>query len=250
MADEELFRQAKEQMLGKMQGERGIGTMKEKSVHSVLKFYYAPDERYHEVKVGTHVADTCVDGEIHEIQTRQFYKLCGKLDAFIHDFRLDVTIVYPVSVENTIFWIDPETGEVSNSKTVKSPKKIYGIFRELYGIRDYLEEENLHLCIACLKTEDYRLLDGYGKEKKKRATKTDKIPVEFRDELCFEKIKNAVSLFPKDLPDEFTTADFRKVTGLGTNDASVALLLFYRLGMLEWEKEGRGYKYRKLSARN
>ena len=37
MAERELFLKAKETMLGKMQGERGIGTMSEKSVHSVLK---------------------------------------------------------------------------------------------------------------------------------------------------------------------------------------------------------------------
>lgn len=105
--DQSLFQAAKEQMLGKMQGERGIGTLSEKSVHSVLKFYYAPDEKYHEVKVGTHLADTCVDGEIHEIQTRQFYKLNDKLEEFLNTFGMEVTIVYPVSVENTIclMWI-------------------------------------------------------------------------------------------------------------------------------------------------
>ena len=51
-ADQSLFQAAKEQMLGKMQGERGIGTLSEKSVHSVLKFYYAPDEKYHERQRG------------------------------------------------------------------------------------------------------------------------------------------------------------------------------------------------------
>ena len=200
MVDEKLFQNAKDQMLWKQQGERGIGTLSEKSVHSVLKFYYAPDEKYHEVKIGTHVADTCVDGEIHEIQTRNFYKLNDKLEEFLNTFGMDVTIVYPVSVENTIFWIDPETGEVNKSKTVKTPKKIYCVFRELYGIHKHLDHPGLHLCIACLKTEDYRLLDGYGKDLKKRTTKTDKVPVEYREELYFERIKDAVSIFPDVLP--------------------------------------------------
>ena len=246
MVDKQLFQNAKEQMLGKIQGERGIGTLSEKSVHSVLKYYYAPDEKYHEIKVGTHFADACMDGEIYEIQTRQFYKLNGKLDEFINTFGMDVTIVYPVSVENTILWIDPETGEVQKSKTSKTPKKIYKIYRELYGIRDYLDNPKLHLCIACLQTEDYRLLDGYGKDKKKRATKTDKIPVEYRSELCFDKVKDAASVFPVNLPEEFTVADFKKATGLGTNDASVGLLLFYRLGMLERRKEGRSFLYKRI----
>ena len=243
--DQSLFQAAKEQMLGKMQGERGIGTLSEKSVHSVLKFYYAPDEKYHEVKVGTHLADTCVDGEIHEIQTRQFYKLNDKLEEFLNTFGMEVTIVYPVSMENTIIWIDPETGEVKKSKTTKTPKKIYKVFRELYGIRNYLDHPNLHLTIAELVTEDYRLLDGYGKEKKKRATKTDKVPTAFCEEIHFERIKDAVSLLPNTLPKEFTTADFGHETGLKSADCSVGLLLLYRLGVLDREKAGRAYLYRR-----
>ena len=244
--DTELFAKAKEQMLGKFQGERGIGTLSEKSVHSVLKYYYAPNEKYHEIPVGTHVADACVDGEIYEIQTRQFYRMNGKLKEFLDEFGMDVTIVYPVSVENTIFWIDPETGEVTGGRVSKTPKKIYKVFRELYGIRDYLDNPKLHLSVPMLKTEDYRLLDGFGREKKKRATKTDKIPVELKEELYFERIKDAVSLFPEDLPQEFTAPEFGKKAGLGANDAGVALLLFYRLGMLEREKQGRGFLYRRI----
>ena len=243
--DPELFKKAKEQMLGKFQGERGIGTLSEKSVHSVLKFYYAPDEKYHEVPIGTHVADACVDGEIYEVQTRQFYRMNDKLKEFLDGFGMEVTIVYPVSVENTIFWIDPETGEVTPGKTAKTPKKIYKVFRELYGIRDFLDNPKLHLAVPLLKTEDYRLLDGFGKEKKKRATKTDRVPVELKEELHFDRIKDAISLLPEDLPEEFTAAEFGKKTGLGANDGGVALLLFYRLGVLDREKQGRGYLYKR-----
>ena len=244
MVDEALFAKAKEKMLGKMQGERGIGTLAEKSVHSVLKFYYAPDERYHEVSVGSHVADACVDGEIYEIQTRQFYRLNGKLEEFMNTFGMDVTIVYPVSVVNTIFWIDPETGEVSRSRESHTPKRIYRIFRELYGIREHLDNPRLHLAIAALKTEDYRLLGGYGSEKKKRATKTDKVPVEFIEEYCYEEIKEAAGLLPVGLPAEFTAKDFARATALGANDASVGLLLLTRLGSISRRKgEGRTYLY-------
>ncbi len=244
MTDRSLFAKAKEQMLGKMQGERGIGTLSEKSVHSVLKFYYAPDEKYHEVNVGSHVADTCVDGEIHEIQTRQFYRLNAKLEEFLNTWEMEVTIVYPVSVVNTINWIDPETGEVRKSRTTKTPKKIYKIFRELYGIREYLDNPRLHLIIAELSTEDYRLLDGFGKEKKIRATKTDKVPTELLEERKFESLTDVVKLLPDTLPDEFTAKEFARLSALGPNDASVALLLLYRLGTVEREKKDKAYIYR------
>lgn len=243
MIDQALFQTAKEKMIVRSQGEKGVGTLSEKSVHSVLKYYYAPDEKYHEIPVGTHVADACVDGEIYEIQTRTFYRMNDKLDEFLNTWDMDVTIVYPVSVENTVIWIDPETGELSASKTTKTPKKIYKIFRELYGIRDYLEHPKLRLVLACLKTEDYRLLDGYGKDKKKRATKTDLIPTEFAEELYFEKCSDIVSLIPENLPEKFTVKEFAKATALGPNDASVGLLLLYRLGVLKREKEKNAYIY-------
>ena len=217
-------------------------------IHSVLKYYYAPDEKYHEVKVGTHVADTCVDGEIHEIQTRQFYRLNDKLGEFLNTWEMEVTIVYPVSVINTIIWIDPESGEVKKSRTTKTPKKIYKVFRELYGIRDYLDNPHLHLIIAELSTEDYRLLDGYGKEKKSRATKTDRVPVEFLNERRLDKLTDAVGLLPPDLPEKFTAKDFARLTALGPNDASVALLLLYRLGTVERKKAGRGFEYERKNA--
>ncbi len=245
MAERELFLKAKETMLGKMQGERGIGTMSEKSIHSVLKYYYAPNESYHEIPFGPYVADTCVDGEIHEIQTRQFYRMMNKLTFFINE-GAEVHIVYPVSVENTIIWIDPTTGVVQKSRTVKTPKRIYKVFRELYGIRELLDNEHLHLKLALLKTEDYRLLDGYGTDKKKRATKTDKIPVELVDEMVFEKLSETVSLLPDNLPEEFSVKEFAKSTALGKNDASVGLLLLHRLCAIKRRKEGREYIYKKM----
>lgn len=243
MIDRQLFQIAKERMIVRGQGEKGVGTLTEKSVHSVLKYYYAPDEKYHEIPVGTHVADACVDGEIYEIQTRQFYRMNEKLGEFLNTREMDVTIVYPVSVVNTIIWIDPETGEVNKSRTTKTPKKVYKVFRELYGIRDYLSHERLHLIIAELSTEDYRLLDGFGKEKKSRATKTDKVPVDFLCERRLDKLTDVVSLLPKDLPKRFTGKDFARLTALGPNDASVAVLLLHRLGVAERQKVGKSYEY-------
>ena len=69
-------------MIGALQGQNGIGTLREKTIHSVLKYYYAPDSVYHEIKIGSYVADICVDGEIFEVQTRNFNKMRDKLDFF------------------------------------------------------------------------------------------------------------------------------------------------------------------------
>lgn len=60
--DKALFSEACMQMIGALQGQNGIGTLREKTIHSVLKYYYAPNPAYHEIRIGTYVADICVDG--------------------------------------------------------------------------------------------------------------------------------------------------------------------------------------------
>ena len=58
--DQKLFSEACYKMIGALQGQNGIGTLREKTIHSVLKYYYAPDPVYHEIKIGSYVADICV----------------------------------------------------------------------------------------------------------------------------------------------------------------------------------------------
>ena len=50
-----LFFRSMLQMIGALQGQNGIGTLREKTIHSVLKYYYAPDSAYHEIKIGSYV---------------------------------------------------------------------------------------------------------------------------------------------------------------------------------------------------
>ena len=55
--DKKLFSEACQHMIGALQGQNGIGTLREKTIHSVLKYYYAPDPCYHEIRIGNYVAD-------------------------------------------------------------------------------------------------------------------------------------------------------------------------------------------------
>lgn len=254
--DEKLFEEAKNRMYGKVQGEKGIGTLSEKSVHSVLKYYFAPDEEFHEHKIGTFVADVCIDGEIYEIQTKQFYLMKRKLEYFLKEH--EVTIVYPVPLVNTLHWVecdnmDAPADNLKNSKnrhitgSRKTRKKgmPYLFFHELYGIKDFLHHPKLHFILAILSTEEYRLLDGYGPQKKIRATKTDKVPVELLDLITIRKPGDYKQLIPEGLPDEFTSNIFGKKAGIGRSLAGTALNILYELGVVERiGKNGNAYVYR------
>ena len=83
---------------------QGIGTLSEKTVHAVMKNYYAPDTDMHEIPIENFVADIYTGQEIIEIQTRAFHKMRRKLDAFLPLYP--VTIVYPIPHIKWLFWIE------------------------------------------------------------------------------------------------------------------------------------------------
>lgn len=263
--DEKLFEEAKNRMYGKVQGEKGIGTLSEKSVHAVLKYYFAPDEVFHEHKIGTFVADVCIDGEIYEIQTKQFYLMKRKLEYFLKEH--EVTIVYPVSLENTLHWVECDDecsrtnyydtslnktfADESKNRHIRTSRKTrkkgmpYLFFHELYGIKDFLHHPKLHFILAILSTEEYRLLDGYGPQKKIRATKTDKVPIKLLDLITIRGPEDYKQLLPENLPEEFTSDIFAKKAGIGRSLAGTALNVLYELDVVERiGKQGNAYLYR------
>ena len=79
MPDKEAFENAKKKIIGIDRQRLGIGTLSEKTVHAILKNYYQPDEDKQEIPIENYVADIYAEGEIIEIQTRQFDKMRGKL---------------------------------------------------------------------------------------------------------------------------------------------------------------------------
>lgn len=172
---------------------QGIGTLSEKTVHAVMKNYYAPDTDMHEIPIENFVADIYTGQEIIEIQTRAFNKMRRKLDAFLPLYP--VTIVYPIPHIKWLSWIDEETGETSPKR--KSPKtgNPYMAFIELYKIRPYLSNPNLHLKLALLDMEEYRLLNGWSRDKKKGSERYDRIPVKFAEESVSTEGKITCSLF-------------------------------------------------------
>ena len=169
------FTAAKERIIGKNRERNGIGTLSEKTVHAVLKNYYAPDETQHEIPVEGCVADIFNGKEIIEIQTRSFDRMRPKLERFLPLYP--VTIVYPIPYCKHVFWIDEETGEISGGR--KSPLKgsPYLAFKELYRIKAYLQDPNLTIRLTFLNMEEYKLLNGWSRDKKRGSSRYDRIPV-------------------------------------------------------------------------
>ena len=81
----------------------------------------------HEIPIENFVADIFTGQEIIEIQTRAFYKMRRKLDAFLPLYP--VTIVYPIPHIKWLSWIDEETGgDFAETQVTKDRKSLYGIY--------------------------------------------------------------------------------------------------------------------------
>lgn len=242
--DRDLFHSSCDKIMDRERTRQGIGTLGEKTLHAVLKQYLDPREEYHEQRCCGFVADILAEGEITEIQTRSFDRLRRKLDAFLETY--DVTIVYPIPAMKWVIWIDEETGEVTDKR--KSPKKgsYYHAFYELYKIKQYLNHPNLHLRLMLINMEEYRLLNGWSRDKKRGSSRYDRIPVELEDELYIASLPDYGVFLPDTLPEEFTSAEYAKSAKLTLRQAQTALnVLTYLETVKRSGKRGRSILYRK-----
>lgn len=241
--DQEAFERAKEKIIGVDRQRLGIGTLSEKTVHAILKNYYQPDEDHQEIPIDNFVADIYQDGEIIEIQTRQFDRLRRKLDAFLPLYP--VTVVYPIPRQRWLIWIDEETGEMTSKR--KSPKRgsVYTAFRELYKIKSYLNHPNLRLHLVFMDMEEYRLLNGWSRDKKKGSSRYDRIPTQIVEEVEIHCPQDYMQFVPYDLEEPFTVKQFAKAAHISPKEAGTVVHILAYLGILRQDgKQGRSFQYR------
>jgi hypothetical protein len=240
--DQQLFHEVCDKVIGQGQSLMGIGTLGEKTVHSVLKNYYDTNDNNHEIKIDGFVADICNGDEIIEIQTRSFDRLRKKLSVFLNKYP--VTIVYPIPYIKWIRWVNPQTGEITKPR--KSPKKgsPYIIFPELYRIKNFLLEPNLRLKIVLLNMEEYRFLDGWSEDRKKGSSRCDRIPTDLIQEIYISETEDYKQLLPESLEEEFTSKDYKKASGLSAGASNTAVHILNYVGVIQRiGKRGRAYLY-------
>lgn len=243
--DNDRFISIKDNIIQGNHKQMGIGTLKEKTVHMVLKEYYEADSDYHEVGIDRFVADICRDNKIIEIQTASFDKMRSKLDYFLKEYM--VTIVYPIPYIKWINWVDKDTLEVKERR--KSPKKgnVSQAFFELYKIKTYLKHPNLNIKLVLMDVEEYRLLNGWSKDKKKGSVRYDRIPLRIEDVIDISEIKDYMQLVPIELSEEFVSKEFAKAAKLTLKKAWYALKLLEYLGIITTtRKKGNAFVYRLL----
>ena len=229
--------------LGSSKKKRGsIGLLGEKVLHAGLKLYFEPNPDFHEVKLNGFVADICNAEGIIEIQTRNLGKLKRKLEVFLE--QMPVTIVYPIARTKYLCWVDEETGDVTGRR--KSPKtgSVWDLFRELYQLRSFLTHPNFCVCAALIDLEEYRLLNGWSRDKKRGSTRYDRIPIQLVELVYLMTAEDYRAIVPNTLPKKFTSKDFSKAVHISLSSAQRALLILYQLGVVQRvEKQKNAYIY-------
>lgn len=237
-----MFEQAKTQIIGVQRTRQGIGTLSEKTVHAILKLYYAPDTDMHEIPIENYVADIYTGKEIIEIQTGQFNRMREKLKAFLPHYP--VTLVYPIPRQKWLIWIDEESGELSEPRKSPLTGNAYMAFRELYKIKMFLKDKNLHLKLVLLDMEEYRLLNGWSRDKKKGSCRYDRIPSGLAEEICIDDPRDYMRFIPYEL-EEFTSEQFAKAAHIRRPLAQTVLNILTYVDCVERiGKQGNAILYR------
>jgi hypothetical protein len=135
-----------------------------------------------------------------------------------------------------------ESGEMTAPKKVTVPKATNFLLREFMWIAGLIDFSRVDIKIVFIDADEYRLLDGYGADKKIKATKIDKIPKELLDIVTIDSREAVGNLFmPPELPYEFRAKEFEKATGLRKKGVSAGLRTLESFGIIEREKQS-GHK--------
>ena len=216
----------------------GIGTLGEKTLHAIVKQYIETDPARHEQKLGNFVVDVFTGEQIYEIQTRQFNKLTAKLAALLPQYP--VTIVYPMPARKWLMWIDPDSGELTKPRLSPKRGQFHDIFPELYRIKPFLSHPNLSVLILQIDLEEYRLLNGWSRDRKRGSWRNDRLPLSLEHELLLAGPDQYSLLLPDGLPSVFTSADLAKFGLASRSRAQTALNVLSSLQLVTvCGKQGR-----------
>lgn len=212
----------------------GIGTLAEKRLHAIIKRYLCEDTDRHEVGVldTRYISDVRIGNEVFEVQTGAFYPMRKKIAYYLEHTDCIVTIVHPIPVNKFVCWVDPQTQEIGKRK--KSPKhtRAEALLPELYCLLPYLQHPRLHVQLLMLEVQDFRLLNGRSRDRKKGSTRYERIPTALLGEILFSTPEDFRCFLSPSLPPVFTVKDFSNTSGIRGRDAYSAVRVLEALGLI------------------
>ena len=241
----QAFEDARREAITHLQTRSGIGTLGERSLHAALKYWFEPDERYHEVRLEEgYVADICDGHRVIEIQTGSLYALRDKLNTLLPDWP--ITVVHPLPRRKRLIWVEPETGETTPPRLTPKTGRFTDALDQLYALLPLIGHPHLTVVLLLVDVEEYRLRNGWSRDGKRGSHRTERLPTAIGDSLALACREDYLSLLSATLPAAFTAAEFAKEVRLTGRKASKALHFFTQLELVaRCGKQGRAYLYEK-----
>jgi hypothetical protein len=195
------------------------------------------------------VADILTEGHILEVQTGGFFPLREKIGWYLTHTPCRVTVVHPIPAVKYLTWIDPADGTVLSRH--KSPKrgKVRDVAGELYWISDYIGDPRFSVRLLLLELEEYRLADGWSKDKKRGSNRYERFPTALLGDVTLWKAADYAFYFlppaltapaAEEDPPIFTAAAYAKATGIRGKAAYSTIHLLEKLELVRESEERMG----------
>ncbi len=120
---------------------------------------------------------------------------------------------------------------------------------ELYKIKPFLKNTNLSFTIYLIDVLEIRLLDGWSKDKKNGSHRYNYYPLAIKEEYNINNIDDYYLLIPNNLPFEFNTLDFIKITKLSKRRGYEAISVLKSIDCLELSRKVKNSNYYKIKKR-
>lgn len=190
----------------------GIGTRNERSLHAALKQWYALPEDQFEVPMMGFVIDLVREGQLIEIQTRNFTAIRQKLRKLVEQHK--VHLLHPITLEKWIVQVDAAGTTVLSRRKSPARGNLADLFAELVRLPELLKHENFTLEFPLIREEEVRCQDGKGSRRRKRVSLVDRRLLEVVSSHRFACATDFLQFLPSTLPVSFSNKDLAAATGL------------------------------------
>ena len=110
--------------------------------------------------------------------------------------------------------------------------------------KQFLGHPNLSFAFPLLDIDEYRLLNGWSKNRKRGSSRYDRMPLALADEVRIDCAADFLQLVPYELQEPFTVKEFAQAAGIHRDLAGSTLpLLTYMQLLARAGKRGREYLY-------
>jgi hypothetical protein len=189
-----------------------LSTYREGSLHAALKSLYAGPADLPEQAVDGFVVDVArANGELVEIQTASFASAARKLRSLVD--RHPVVLVHPIPAELWLLRVDAD-GVVASRR--RSPKRglPVDLFEGLVAFPELLAHPNFRLEVVLIREEEIRgpIPDGARYRYPREWWRLDRRLLEIVEVIRIDCPADLLGLLPG-LPEPFTTADLKSITG-------------------------------------